>query len=136
MKGDTPKDDIGKELNDLMNEKSEHDYIKDNKTDKESLRTADALRVGRPRINSTTEEETRTDTLSNEKIMKDKKPEEKMSLDWNKLFEEEEMLKNDLGYVKMSEDEFSEKKISKGKSTENKLKKERPKKLGSEEGKE
>ena len=60
--------------------------------------------VGRPRINSTTKEKSGT--------AKDKKPEEKISLNWNKLFEEEEMLKNDLGDVKLYENKLSEKKMS------------------------
>ena len=71
-------------------------------------------------IISTTEKETRTNTLSDEKITEDKKPEEKMIINWNKLFEEEEMLKIDLGDVKLSKDKLPEKKMSKGKSTEDK----------------
>ena len=42
--------------------------------------------------------------------MKDKKPEEEVTLDWNELFEEEELMKNDLWNVKFSEDKLSEKK--------------------------
>ena len=96
LKGDIPEDNLMKELNDPLNEKSENDFSEDNLSDEETLRTTDATKVGIPIINSTTEKETRVDTLpekkpsknevsetglSDKEITKDIKPEEEMSLE-------------------------------------------------------
>ena len=78
LKDNTPRDDLEKELKNLSNSKS--------------LRTTDVLGVGSPRINSTTKKETRTDKTHNKIITKDKKTKERMNLNWNILFEEEEIL--------------------------------------------
>ena len=79
----------------------------------------------RRETNSTIDDEIRVDTLpedkpsmnagskvelSEEKITKDKNPEEEATLDWKELFKEEKFLKNDLWNAKHSEDKLSEKK--------------------------
>ena len=66
LKHNTPKDGLEKELNNLMNKKSINETTEDNLSDKKSLMTADALGVGRPRINSTTKKKPRVDTLPKE----------------------------------------------------------------------
>ena len=58
MKDNTPKDDLEKELNNLMNKMSINKSTEDNLSDEESLRTMDVLGVRRPHINSTNKIET------------------------------------------------------------------------------
>ena len=62
MKDKIHKDDLDRELNKLMNKKSENESSEDDLLNEETLRTADASRLKRPRINSTIEEEIRVNT--------------------------------------------------------------------------
>ena len=56
MKDDIPKNDLDKELDDLMAKQSENESSEDDLSDGEALRTADVSGVEWPRINSTIEE--------------------------------------------------------------------------------
>ena len=93
----------------MMNKQSENESSEDDLSDGETLKTADASGVERPRINSTTEEEIRANILTKDepktnekfkaklsevKIMQVKTPGKETTLDWNMLIEEEEILEN------------------------------------------